>query len=235
MAFSLTDEQPNASSRFDGKTSLTTAVATIFVGAASTAGELLASALDCVVVSPSQVAAALRAKPVRVVTLDGSVACTTEMADLVRFLKDNGIGAIVAFCPGDRLVQATWVEAGIDALCTNEMTVAEMNEQLGRVARGETVLGVSVREGLLAELRADRSRCVDKKAQFAALTRREADVLRALANGTSPEEVARNSYVSLNTIRTQIRGILAKLGTGSMVGAVGLAYRSGWLEPDATL
>ena len=70
---------------------------------------------------------------------------------------------------------------------------------------------------------------------FAQLTRREAQVLRELATGASPDEVARLSYVSLNTVRSQIRSVLAKLGVNSVVAAVALAYRSGWLAGDGRL
>ena len=61
------------------------------------------------------------------------------------------------------------------------------------------------------------------------LSRHEAQVLRALATGVSPDEVARVSFVSLNTVRSQIRSVLAKLGVNSVVAAVALSYRSGWL------
>ena len=44
------------------------------------------------------------------------------------------------------------------------------------------------------------------------------------------EAIARASYVSLPTVRTQIRGILVKLGVGSQLAAVGLAIERGWLD-----
>ena len=91
---------------------------------------------------------------------------------------------------------------------------------------------MSVREGLLSRLRTQRQSDAERNALFTGLTRREAQVLRELALGTSPEEVARTSFVSLNTVRTQIRGILAKLGVTSVVAAVALAYRTGWMTPD---
>jgi DNA-binding CsgD family transcriptional regulator len=37
--------------------------------------------------------------------------------------------------------------------------------------------------------------------------------------------------VSLATVRTQIRGILNKLGVTSQLAAVALARRAGWPEP----
>lgn len=117
-------------------------------------------------------------------------------------------------------------------MLTDAAPLREIEDTLGRLARNETVLGVSVREGLLSRLRAQRQSDTERNALFVGLTRREAQVLRALALGASPEEVARESFVSLNTVRTQIRGVLAKLGVTSVVAAVALAYRTGWITPD---
>ena len=55
-------------------------------------------------------------------------------------------------------------------------------------------------------------------------------MLLALAEGRSADEIARSSYVSLPTVRTQIRGILVKLGVGSQLAAVGMAIERGWLD-----
>ena len=93
------------------------------------------------------------------------------------------------------------------------------------------LLGVAVREGLLANLRARRYEEELRHAPFRSLTKRESAVLNHLAEGASPEEIARVSFVSLNTVRTQIRAVLTKLGVNSVVAAVAAAYRTGWLSP----
>jgi DNA-binding NarL/FixJ family response regulator len=53
--------------------------------------------------------------------------------------------------------------------------------------------------------------------------------------GESVTEISREAYVSVPTVRSQIRSILVKLGVSSQLAAVVLAYRSGWsgAEPDA--
>jgi two-component system nitrate/nitrite response regulator NarL len=63
---------------------------------------------------------------------------------------------------------------------------------------------------------------------FEQLTRRERQVLLALMRGATAREISRESYVSLPTVRSQIRSILLKLGVSSQLSAVVLAYRSGW-------
>jgi two-component system, NarL family, nitrate/nitrite response regulator NarL len=131
-----------------------------------------------------------------------------------------------------RVTKGAWLERGVAAFVDDHDGLAVVREILERLSQGQSVLGVSIRESLLSELRVHRSRTQERFTAFESLTKREEDVLRQLSLGLSPEDVARASYVSLNTIRTQIRGILAKLDVTSVVAAVALAYRTGWLEAD---
>ncbi len=167
-----------------------------------------------------------------VVVIDGSIGPdATGIGRFIATLHHNLIGVVVAFCPPQTLAKARWIEYGAQACVGTAASLDELGDAIRRVRSGEAVLGVSVREALLSELRKARQKTVQQTMLFEALTKREAGVLRELANGKSPEDVAKINYVSLNTIRTQIRGILAKLGTGSVVGAVALAFRSGWITP----
>ena len=171
-------------------------------------------------------------EPKTVVVIDGSLGTTESgIGSFIAALHDNLIGVVVAFCGPQTLIRAQWIEFGAQACVGGTASLDELGDAIRRVRSGEAVLGVSVREGLLSELRNARQNSVQQTSLFDALTKREAGVLRELANGKSPEDVAKTNYVSLNTIRTQIRGILAKLGTGSVVGAVALAFRSGWITP----
>jgi DNA-binding NarL/FixJ family response regulator len=131
---------------------------------------------------------------------------------------------------GDAEATARWVELGAAAVLTASSAPAEVADTLERIARGESVMGVAVREGLLARLRARRKAEQQRVAAFQQLTRRESAVLRQLAEGMSPEEIAQMSFVSLNTVRTQVRGILTKLEVRSVVAAVAMSYRSGWMS-----
>jgi two-component system, NarL family, nitrate/nitrite response regulator NarL len=60
------------------------------------------------------------------------------------------------------------------------------------------------------------------------LTPRERHVLVAMMAGRPAAEIARDNYVSLTTVRSQIRGILSKLGVNSQLAAVSLAFHAGW-------
>ena len=53
-------------------------------------------------------------------------------------------------------------------------------------------------------------------------------MLRSLGDGHSVAAIARRCYVAEATVRSQVRGVLTKLGVGSQLEAVALARRAGW-------
>jgi DNA-binding NarL/FixJ family response regulator len=57
---------------------------------------------------------------------------------------------------------------------------------------------------------------------FLFLTRREYDVLRALSLGASTREIGQLFDISMSTVRSHVKSILAKLGVHSRVQAVSL-------------
>jgi DNA-binding NarL/FixJ family response regulator len=65
-------------------------------------------------------------------------------------------------------------------------------------------------------------------APFESLTPREAAVLGDLLEGRSADDIAEASFVSITTVRAQIRSILSKLGVRSQLAAVSMARRAGW-------
>jgi DNA-binding NarL/FixJ family response regulator len=64
------------------------------------------------------------------------------------------------------------------------------------------------------------------------LSKRELEVLRLLAQGTSTKDMAAQLFVSVNTIRTHVRKILEKLDAHSKLEAVVFAIRDGVLRPN---
>ncbi|HEY1179449.1 MAG TPA: response regulator transcription factor [Phytomonospora sp.] len=63
------------------------------------------------------------------------------------------------------------------------------------------------------------------------LTSRETDVLRLMAAGLSNLDIAARLYVSLETVKTHVGNILAKLGADNRTQAVVMAYESGFVTP----
>jgi DNA-binding NarL/FixJ family response regulator len=60
---------------------------------------------------------------------------------------------------------------------------------------------------------------------FSLLTTREHIVLQHMQQGRSACEIAKLDYVTVSTVRTQIRGILIKLSAKSQLDAVAMANK----------
>ena len=68
--------------------------------------------------------------------------------------------------------------------------------------------------------------------RLAALTSRERQVLAWLALGLSASDIAAAEQVSLTTVRSHIRAVLAKLGVRSQLAAVAMARRAAYPDPS---
>jgi DNA-binding NarL/FixJ family response regulator len=88
------------------------------------------------------------------------------------------------------------------------------------------------RERLLGDLARHRRDEAARLGGLQQLTNREREVLAALMDGQQAETIAASSGLSETTIRSQIRGVLIKLGVGSQLAAVATARRAGW-APDS--
>lgn len=79
----------------------------------------------------------------------------------------------------------------------------------------------------LARVRALLRRSGPTIATASALTAREHEILRLLADGLNTRDIARELFISRKTVATHIGHILGKLGVHSRTEAVALAYRDG--------
>jgi DNA-binding NarL/FixJ family response regulator len=62
---------------------------------------------------------------------------------------------------------------------------------------------------------------------FGELSERELDVLKLMVDGKSNPEIAAELFLSTNTIKTHVRGIMNKLSVDDRVQAAVVALRSG--------
>jgi two-component system, NarL family, response regulator LiaR len=121
------------------------------------------------------------------------------------------------------------IEAGAQSFLLKSMSGDALLDTLRRIVRGEAVIHSSIAHGILRAVRNVRKREADP---FAALTERELDVLRALAEGASNSRIAKTLNITENTVKSHVSNVLAKLHLTDRTEAVAFAWRQGLLGPD---
>jgi DNA-binding NarL/FixJ family response regulator len=123
--------------------------------------------------------------------------------------------------------------AGADGYLLKRTPPAELLEQLDVVAAGGAPLTAGVARTVLDLVRG-RGSAVGATGADAGplpggppLSQRERDVLRGLVDGLAYKQVADQLGVSLDTVRTHVRGLYRKLQVHSVAEAVGRALREG--------
>ena len=66
--------------------------------------------------------------------------------------------------------------------------------------------------------------------ESAPISERERDILRLVAMGATNQQIANQLNISINTVKSHVRGILGKLRAKSRREAAALAARAGLLE-----
>ena len=147
---------------------------------------------------------------------------------LIAPLADNGGSVVMLTGSTDPVALATAVEAGAVGVLNKSMSFDALLDAVREAMGHGTLLTPHQRSELLAVLRRSRQERERRLRPFNALTPREGQVLAALMEGKAAETIANESFVSLATVRSQIRSILAKLDVNSQLAAVALARSAGW-------
>jgi DNA-binding NarL/FixJ family response regulator len=148
-------------------------------------------------------------------------------------LVESGMRVVMMTGVTDEVRLAECVEAGAIGIIDKSQPFEELLDAVHRVVRRGELLDHHERQELLAALRQHRAADRERLEVFARLTPREAEVLAALMDGKSAEQIATETYVAITTVRTHIRSTLSKLGVNSQLAAVALARRAGW-RPGAS-
>lgn len=149
---------------------------------------------------------------------------------LIRPLTDLGVRVLVVSAVKDWRRLACAVEQGAVGYLSKADPFDTLLDSVLRVARGEQVTPVEQRQHLVNELRCARERERAEREPFERLTHREQQVLRELSEGKSVGNIASSWVVSEATVRSQVRGVLTKLGANSQLEAVARATKAGWLN-----
>ncbi|MEU6388232.1 response regulator transcription factor [Streptomyces sp. NPDC046939] len=120
------------------------------------------------------------------------------------------------------------LRAGADGFLLKRARPAEIVHAVRLVAAGESLLFPAALRSLAAEYGNASARATMERA---ALTEREAAVLRRMARGLSNAEIAADLVVGTETVKSHVSAVLAKLGARDRTQAVIAAYESGFVAP----
>jgi DNA-binding NarL/FixJ family response regulator len=129
----------------------------------------------------------------------------------------------------DGLIDA--INAGASGYLLKTMHAADLLGALRRARGGEPALAPTLADCVIEELRRLSSHPARApSAPATALTRREEEVLVLIANGATDRQIARSLCVSLYTVKSHVRSILAKLNAHGRHEAARYARREGLLR-----
>ena len=138
--------------------------------------------------------------------------------ELVRALPSARVIVFTAYADDEKIVGA--VRAGARGYVLKGTPAAELAGAIREVHAGGSYLPPPIAAVLAARMREPRS---------SALTAREREVLRFVADGLSSKQIARRLTITERTVKYHINSVMTKLGAENRAQAVALAARRGIL------
>ncbi|GAA3789810.1 response regulator transcription factor [Sphaerisporangium flaviroseum] len=124
------------------------------------------------------------------------------------------------------------LRAGASGFLLKDVTAERLFDAVRVIAVGEALLAPAVTRRLISEFALLRPKPdASSTAALAALTPRETQVLRLIAEGLSNPEIAGRLTVTEETVKTHVSRVLGKLGLRDRTQAVVTAYETGLVVP----
>jgi DNA-binding NarL/FixJ family response regulator len=117
---------------------------------------------------------------------------------------------------GDRALLSEALDVGARGFVLKEAPLGDLVRAVERVAAGDAYVDPVLAGVLVASQLTDR---------LPALTQREREVLRLLADGLANEEIGKRLHISPETVRTHVRKAMSKLEADTRTQAVATALR----------
>ena len=152
--------------------------------------------------------------------------------ELIEDLREANplFAALVLTASLDRADHARAIEAGAAGVLHKSADVDEIMDAARRLAAGEPLFSPQELGEMLRLAGENREEDREARARIGQLTRREIQVLEALAEGLTNKEIAERLHMSVDTERTHMMNILNKLGVHSRLQALLFAARYGLVE-----
>jgi DNA-binding NarL/FixJ family response regulator len=123
------------------------------------------------------------------------------------------------------------MKSGASGFLLKDVKPEQLADAVRTVAAGDALLAPAITRRLIEEFTRRPPPGSSAPPELETLTDRELEVLKLIAKGLSNEEIAKELFVSMATVKTHITHILMKLDLRDRVQAVVLAYESGLVQP----
>ncbi|GAA4572371.1 response regulator [Planotetraspora kaengkrachanensis] len=128
------------------------------------------------------------------------------------------------------------LQAGARGFLTKSADAEEIARAVATVMRGDAQLDPAVQRRLVEAVLppagpSERERPRRDDGLRDGLTRREAEVLRLIAQGRTNAEISADLFIGEATVKTHINNLFAKIGVRDRAQAVTYAYRHGLADP----
>jgi two-component system, NarL family, response regulator LiaR len=117
------------------------------------------------------------------------------------------------------------IKHGARGYILKNISARELRERLHEVVRGEVPLSGAIAGKILAEF--NRQRTAEDSRELEALTEREIEILRLVAEGLSNEEIGTRLFLSDQTVKKQLSSVMQKLHFNNRVQIAVYAVRKG--------
>jgi two-component system, NarL family, response regulator LiaR len=117
------------------------------------------------------------------------------------------------------------LKAGAVGYLLKDVAIDELAQAVRSASHGQTTLHRAATQALIQPL-ASRPEMVEE------LTERQREVLALVVQGRSNQEIARELYLGLSTVRFHVSAILAKLGAANRAEAAAMAVKHDLLSPQ---
>ncbi len=161
----------------------------------------------------------------------------------VRMPKQSGIEACIEIkriAPSAKIVMLTMsddeadlydaIKNGASGYLLKDASIDQVAQAIRLVADGQSLISPSMAVKLLEEFKAISRAGVKEDTISPKLTGRELEVLNLVAHGLNNREVAKQLFISENTVKNHVRNILEKLQLHSRMEAVMYAVREKLLD-----
>jgi len=116
------------------------------------------------------------------------------------------------------------LQAGAISYLLKDVKASDLVETIRRAARGEATLHPRIAARVIKTF---RSLAPEEVNPYIALTEREMEVLKLIANGTSNDQIAEKLVISVGTVKGHVSNILSKLHLVDRTQAAAFAWQKG--------